>query len=60
MAKVYISVAAAWLAGLMASQPRLLVASKHDFAQAIATLVASRSIAAASSSYLRLVVTSCG
>ena len=35
------SVATAWLAGLVASQPRLQVASKHNFAQAIATLVAS-------------------
>ena len=54
------SVATAWLAGLVASQPWLLVASKHDFARAIATHVASQPIAAASSSYLRLVVTSCG
>ena len=59
------SVAAAWLAGLVASQPRLQVASKHDFARAIATLVAGRSIAAASfalasSGFLRLVVASRG
>ena len=53
------SVAAAWLASLMASQPQLQVALKHDFAQAIATLVASQSIAAASSGYLQLVVASC-
>ena len=50
----------AWLAGLVASQPWLQVASKRDFAQAIATLVASRSIAAASSGFLWLVVASRG
>ena len=49
----------AWLAGLMASQPQLQVASKHDFAKAIAALVASQSIAMASSGYLQLVVASC-
>ena len=54
------SVAAAWLAGLVASQPRLQVASKRDFARAIATLVASLSIAVASSGFLRLVVASRG
>ena len=54
------SVAVAWLAGLVASQLRLQVALKHDFARAIATLVASQSIAVASSGYLQLIVASCG
>ena len=36
------SVAAAWLAGLVASQPRLQVASNHNISQAIATLIASQ------------------
>jgi len=43
-----ISVATAWLAGLVASQPWLQVASNHDISQAIAILIASWSVAAAS------------